>query len=182
MADGRWGEILDADVPADGNWAVLPENDWGALVAYGAGPGRVRPHTVPREHRLVSKECVSRDGRITRTVEPMTDEDMADVREMIDLALTDVGVPAPPHGWWEVLLPDGMTFDELDRHVNDAVMHDPDAPGSGLAAAQRQAVVIQRVVPRIIADWRSEARDRRERRSGDPARPSLDTGDTAVRQ
>lgn len=45
-----------------------------------------------------------------------------------------------------------MTFDELDRRVNDAVMHDPAAPRSGLAAARRQAVVIQRVVPGIIGD------------------------------
>ncbi|MCV2393692.1 DUF5956 family protein [Actinotalea sp. M2MS4P-6] len=152
MTGDRWAQILGADVPERGNWAVLPENDWGALVAYGAGPGRVRPHFVARERRFVTRECVGPDGEVTRSVEPMTDDDLASVRQMIDAALVDVGVPVPPHGWWEVLLPDGMTFDDLDRGVNDAVMHDPDAPPSGLAAARRQAEVIRQVVPRILGD------------------------------
>ena len=133
MPTDRWQEILDAPVNPDGNWVVLPENGWGAVIAYAAGPGHARPHDVPLSERRVTV-TVHDTGRVFD--EPFRPADLADIAEMISDYLVTVGLPVSPRTWWEVDLPPGMSEADLDRPFDGA---DVSAGLVGEAAVRAEA-------------------------------------------
>lgn len=117
---GRWSQILDQEPDASGSWWILPENGWGALVAFVAGPGNVRPH---------------RNLRWTATT-PDT-EVLEDVNDYLRVA----GVEASPEPHWEIRLPAGLTLLELEERIGSAESVEP-LPQTPEGWRRRQVVAI----------------------------------------
>lgn len=87
MSD-RWAEIARTTPVASGDWIALPENGWGAIVAYRVGPGRARPHHAPMGLRQVTEICTDADGTTRQRTVAMNAEDVADIGESVNTYLT----------------------------------------------------------------------------------------------
>jgi hypothetical protein len=84
----------------------LPENGWGALLAWSAGPGHVVRCLDRLEKPPVVTTVTGRNGTVSRSEAPRTDADQAEVDQAIDEYLADAEVPSQPHGWrWFLALP-----------------------------------------------------------------------------
>lgn len=146
----RWTEIVRAPQVAAAEWVALPENGWGAVVAYRVGPGRARPHAAPLEDRLVTEACTDADGTARRRTVPMTPEDVADIEESVNSYLLEVGLPPAPFTWWEVAPPDGMTGDAFLERLERACLHRATAT-SGADVARQDAAVLAEEIRAIFA-------------------------------
>lgn len=131
---------------------VLPENGWGAIVAYRAGPGRTRPHEVPWVRRLVTEVCTDADGATRRRTVALTPEDVADIVESVNSYLVEVGLPPAPFTWWEVAPPDGMTGDAFLKRLEDACFERVTAATSGVEVARQYAAVLTDEIEGIFAE------------------------------
>lgn len=149
MSD-RWAEIVRTPPVAAAEWVALPENGWGAIIAYRVGPGRTRPHDVPTERRLVTEVCTDADGTTRRRTVAMTPEDFADITESVNSYLLDVGLPPAPFTWWEVAPPDGMTGDEFLKRLEDASAERLTST-SGVEVARQYAAVLTDEIASIFA-------------------------------
>lgn len=145
MTDG-WSEILRTPPVPGAEWVVLPENGWGAVIAYYVGPGLVRPHDVPVERRRVREECVAPDGTSRRRTVPMSAADLGEIGEYVNSYLDDVGLPPAPVSWWEVAVPEGMTGAELLKRLEDACRT---VATSGLEVAREYAARLAEEVGRL---------------------------------
>lgn len=155
MSD-RWAEIVRTPPVASAAWVALPENGWGAIVAYRVGPGRARPHDVPLELRQVIETCTDADGTTRRRTVAMSREDLATIAESVDSYLRDVGLPPTPFTWWEVAPPDQMTGTEFLRRLENAGAEGVTA-ASGVDVARQYAAALADEVARIF--FRSDATD-----------------------
>ena len=149
MSD-RWTEIVRAPQVAAAEWVALPENGWGAVVAYRVGPGRARPHAVPREDRLVTEICTDADGTARRRAVAITPEDAADIEEAVNSYLLEAGLPPAPFTWWEVAPPDGMTGEAFVERLEGACFHRVTAT-SGADVARQYAAVLTEEIRAIFA-------------------------------
>ncbi|WP_250444297.1 DUF5956 family protein [Actinotalea sp. C106] len=149
MSD-RWAEIIRTPPVAAAEWVALPENGWGAIIAYRVGPGRTRPHDFPQERRLVTEVCTDTDGTARRRTLAMTPKDFADIVESVNSYLVDVGLPPAPFTWWEVVPPDGMTGDAFLKHLEDASAERVTAT-SGVEVARQYAAVLTDEIESIYA-------------------------------
>ena len=141
MPDDRWAEILRAAPShAESNWQALPENGLGALIAYAAGPGRVRPHHAPLSERRV-RVSITRDGQTDRRTEPMTSDDFAAIESVLAEYFTDMGLPIPPRTWWDIDPPLGMSADELCDQADRCAAELP-GNDTGVERARREAQAI----------------------------------------
>lgn len=115
------GDVAEADAT---DWAPLPHNGLGALVAYLAGAERVRGvRRAPGPTRVV---CL-RDGVEERFERPASAEERDAIEEGIAHYLGMSHTPPSPEGVeWEIRLPAGMTSGDLDRAVNQAILGAPD--------------------------------------------------------
>lgn len=138
MTDARWNAIRSTPGRPGANWSPLPENGWGAVIAYVAGPGRARPHDAPLTERTVEVTTVV-DGASKSLTLPMTPEDVAVIAEFVDTHLEEVGIPPAPVTWWEIDLPDGMTYETFDLSMERALkgLH---ASGKGTLEEEYRAI------------------------------------------
>ncbi len=87
----------------DGNRLIeLPDGSgWFLLVAWVAGPSRVRRCLAPDEPPDVRVVCHGPSGTVRYSRRP-TDEEEQEYYDMVAGWLSDAGVPAPPQGfcWW----------------------------------------------------------------------------------
>lgn len=122
----------------------LPENGWGSLVAWTAGPRYAR--TQPRdESRQV---LVDADG--ARRTEPVSAEERASDHAAVVDYLSKSGIPAPPADIaFLILLPGSATLADLECVVNEAIATAPELD----FVAERRAV--EDVLPAFL---RSESR------------------------
>lgn len=155
MSD-RWAEIVRTPPVASANWVALPENGWGAIIAYRVGPGRARPHGVPPELRQVTETCTEADGTTRRRTVAMSREDFADIVESVNSYLRDVGLPPTPFTCWEVAPPDRMTGTEFLRRLENAGAEGVTAT-SGVEVARQYAAVLADEIARIFI--RTDAMD-----------------------
>lgn len=119
----------------DGEWLRLPDNGWGALVAYLAGPHRVR--AVAIEHRDV--RVVMTQGGVTTgwTERPTQDDIDHGYSDVVDY-LARAGIGPPPTGVsWEVRLPRGTGKREFEGAINVAMM---EVPTSDSFVREREAL------------------------------------------
>lgn len=124
MVSDRWSELAQAGVDrcrTSDNWVELPENGWGALVAYLAGPGYARPLQIPFETRTVTVFEIAATGEACSREEPMTLYDIESIRESIAEFLAEVDIEAPTETSWQLCLPTGMSADDLAERLNAAV-------------------------------------------------------------
>lgn len=92
----------------------------GAVIAEAAGSGRARPHDAPRADRTVEVKSM-KDGVSNSLTVPTTPEDLAVIAEFVDSHLDEAGIPSAPGTWWEIDLPDGMTYETFDRSTEKAL-------------------------------------------------------------
>lgn len=148
MSD-RWAEIVRAPPVESANWVVLPENGWGAIIAYRVGPGHARPHDVRLERRLVTETCTEADGSTRRRTVAMSHEDFAYIVESVNSYLLEVGLPPTPFSWWEVAPPDGMAGKEFLSRLENACTEGMTA-ASGVEVARQYAAVLADEVAKIF--------------------------------
>ena len=143
--EDRWARILDEPCNPAGRWVVLPENAWGAVMAFAAGPGHARTHDVPRERRTVLVTTTS--VGVTRSrAEPMSVDDLAAIADVIDTILAEAHIPRSPGTWWEIDLPAGTTGDAVDEAL-DAAQRAGDTSGlDGPARTRFEAEVLTAIV------------------------------------
>lgn len=127
-----WADILDAAAGAgSGPWIDLPSNGWGALVAYLAGPGRVR--ALQRERPTVTTTSTGIDGIDLIDTQPATAADLAMMDRFVDAYLVEHEVPPCPPGLaFQLRVPPPFEWEELVSKLNQAVLRDA-ADGSPLA-------------------------------------------------
>lgn len=111
-----WSRIVEAArTEEDGAWVALPENGWGAVVAWAAGPGRARPHPIALDDRRpVRVHCENPHGTVHAWEEPFTVDDLADVEHLIADYCALAGIPTPPFTAWDLCPPDGVTLQDLE--------------------------------------------------------------------
>ncbi|GEN81208.1 DUF5956 family protein [Actinotalea fermentans] len=130
-----WHEVLMTTASTGGHWVRVPDNGWGALIAYLAGPGRVR--TVARRYNDVRVVTVH-DGVRTEHSEEITPEDVRGIERDIASYVAERAAPAPPPGVsFEILIPDELSFDELEHDLLAATMR---IASDGDPLAERQAL------------------------------------------
>jgi hypothetical protein len=97
MSDDPWGAGQASTAPE--GWIPTPENGWGALVAWAAGPlNMVRVPAAPRNRETVVVTQYS-DGRVTREPSLLTDADLESIDDDIDSYLAEAGLPPRPRGF-----------------------------------------------------------------------------------
>lgn len=69
----RWDAIYSGEREHTGRWVSLPDNGWGAMLAYLAGPRWVRSRPLHRSSVKVMVE--GQDGSVVRFEEPLSDRD-----------------------------------------------------------------------------------------------------------
>jgi hypothetical protein len=131
----RWSQILDQAPDASGRWWILPDNGWGALIAFVAGPGNVRPH------RNLWWTATAPDTEI-----------LEDVNDYLRIA----GVEASPEPQWEIRLPAGMTLLELEKRIGSAESIEP-LPQTPEGWRRRQVVAIRTEVEAIFGHGRPKS-------------------------
>jgi hypothetical protein len=114
----RWQEVPTVDSSSEGKggadepgvagsgYLELPDNGWGMLVAYVAGPRRTR-RVADRlqDHRTVLLDS-GRSGPAETVERERTDEDQDLIEEMTNEYLDRAGVPSRPRGYkWFLALP-----------------------------------------------------------------------------
>lgn len=149
MSD-RWAEIVRTPPVVAAGWVALPENGWGAIIAYRVGPGRTRPREVPQVGRVVTEVCTDADGTIRLPTVAMTPEDLAVIVESVNSYLVEAGLPPAPLTWWEVAPPDGMTGEALLKRLEDACFQRVTAT-SGVEVARQYAAVLSDEIEGIFA-------------------------------
>ena len=125
----RWRQI-EASAPSVGGsmpWTSLPESGLGAVIAYLAGPGRVRP----------------------KTCAPKTDKDFALLTATVSESVEADGIPAPPHPCWEIAL-SLAELDELLRAVLSTIA-DREGPTSNHPLTDYQREGIQEAIDEFYA-------------------------------
>lgn len=146
----RWAEIVRTPPVAAAEWVTLPENGWGAIIAYRVGPGRTRPHHIPVESRTVREVWTDADGTTHRHTMPMTAEDFAEIVHSVNSYLVEVGLPPSPFTRWEVAPPDGMPGGEFMRRLEDAATQRSTAT-SGPDVAHEYAAILTDEIDTIFA-------------------------------
>lgn len=110
----RWTQMLQLSPPDDAALADLPENGWGSLLAWIAGPGRVFLRPSSTDERQTTVTTTTADGVTTVVSRRRTAADQSIVDDSINDYLQDAGVPPGPAGaTWTLRLPGGATEHEL---------------------------------------------------------------------
>lgn len=140
----RWHRMVAATPTEgdDGAWVPLPENGWGAVVAWAAGPGRARPRRIALgDRRPVRVRCTEPDGTVREWDEPFTLDDLAELEDMIADYCALAGIPAPPVTAWDLRLPDadGMTLQDIDA----AAFEEPTGHPAALIDVVRRVLAAQ---------------------------------------
>ncbi|WP_051441483.1 DUF5956 family protein [Arthrobacter sp. H14] len=115
-----WDEVRAGDCP--GEWVIVTDNGWGALVAWSAGQANLcRQPSGPQSGRTKVQEL--KDGVLREREEPLTGQDREEIEAEIDSYLSDAGVPPMPRGYvWFIRRPDHIPSDEeFWRSINRAV-------------------------------------------------------------
>jgi len=129
-----------------------PENGFGAMVVWCAGPELAFRLRGTDASQRVTVICTYSDGRQRRTSRPFTDADQAVVEEDINEYLKAAGIPPRPPGFrWFIRVPganhEGGGF---WRRLNAGL--DREAPAAPDPAENRRA--IEAVLPTILASPR----------------------------
>ena len=153
MVTRSWSEfsILTTSSFAKGEFTIeLPENGWGALIAWIAGPTFVS--RIPRglhEAPLTKHICETDSGTIV-TESARTEADQLEIEQDINEYLREAGVSEQPGGFaWVLAAPNKFaTSDELWGTVDGTVGREyPDATlPSEIASA------LHAILPRVLAD------------------------------
>ncbi|WP_141722206.1 DUF5956 family protein [Micromonospora haikouensis] len=119
---GRWDNVPLSPTPPTGDeYVELPENGWGGLLGWCAGPARlVRvPDQVEAHTTRVFCSSPAGDEQYSR---PRTQEEQVDIDADINGYLHDCDVPARPAGYrWFLRLPGGYSEDRLWADLNAAL-------------------------------------------------------------
>ncbi|WP_158068968.1 DUF5956 family protein [Cellulosimicrobium sp. CUA-896] len=151
--DSRWAEILEAHPLPTGRWATLPLIDRSTLVAYTAGPGRVRGERLLLGDEALD-DMVRHDHRRRSAVSVDELEDMSDETRRY---MRDLGLPAPPSAMrWSVLIPERISTAEFDRLIATAanpqeILQDPREDAAHSARAVTRTVARLLGVPDPLA-------------------------------
>lgn len=114
-------------------WRILPENGWGALIAWTAGEQNRRMRVLDDSvlsSRLMRVEVIQRGISRKREV-PFTPSDQEEINDSIAEYLQDADVPSPPSGYqWFVRIPDGLPDDQdvLEVIGEQAMRNSGEAP------------------------------------------------------
>ncbi|MEV5819553.1 DUF5956 family protein [Micromonospora haikouensis] len=140
---GRWDDVPLSPTPPTGDeYVELPENGWGGLVGWCAGPARlVRiPDQVEAHTTRVFCSSPAGDEQYSR---PRTQEEQVDIDADINGYLHDCDVPARPAGYrWFLRLPGGYSEDRLWANLNAALPSSAIHPAD---IAPRFSEVVQRI-------------------------------------
>lgn len=129
---------------SDGTRCIeLPENGWGALLAWAAGPQHVTRLSDSGEKPPVVTSTSHADGTTTRKTSPRTVADQAEIDEAIDEYLSEAALPPRPRGWrWFLALPpQHTTAESFQRSLGAALRVLPkDADLASTRAVLEQAL------------------------------------------
>jgi hypothetical protein len=105
-----WSEVQEGEPSA--SWVELPDNGWGALMGWAAGPDNLRRSPSSDEGRTVTGH-IEHAHRRTLFEVPFTAADREGVDDDVDMYLRDAGVPQRPRGFvWRIRVPDGHVSPE----------------------------------------------------------------------
>ncbi|WP_020673356.1 DUF5956 family protein [Amycolatopsis nigrescens] len=138
MPENRWHDYPIGDI-AGSRYAPLPDNGWGMLIAWAAGPARVQ-RVVDRleDHTVRVIRRARRTSEATVTTEPRTEADQAGIEADVNSYLAEAAVPPRPRGYtWHLELPDGVEPRRLWAAVNARVEPGVPTPPHILVAATR---------------------------------------------
>lgn len=100
-----WNEVVFK--AADGDWELLGENGWFAMMAWAAGPDNVRKTEQSDVGRTVRVTHII-DGVETTSLVPFTPADRRYVEDDINEYLQAAGIPSRPSGFdWYLRVPSG---------------------------------------------------------------------------
>ncbi|EYR61864.1 hypothetical protein N866_14875 [Actinotalea ferrariae CF5-4] len=133
-----WYQLVDAD-PGLGSWVDLPPTGWGALVALLAGKGRAR--LVPAQPTLVKEVCTDAGGRQAVRYVEQTEQERDELAVDVASYLARYGfAPPPARVLWQLWLPAGHSFAEVEEALIQAQMSVADGDLEGEVAALRTAL------------------------------------------
>lgn len=111
MTNGPWDCSEHSESPQ--GWILSPENGWGALVVWAAGPGnfvRVRRATHDRYGSAFRRLP---DGSERSEPFLLTGADLASIADDIDSYLDDAGLPPRPRGFdWFIRPPSAIKLED----------------------------------------------------------------------
>src|SRR4051794_3745733 len=132
----RWQRILAAEPDDAGTWLPLPGIPRSVLVAFVAGPGKVRGNVVRPGSWQVRVGTRIGDGAPVRSTRPLSEDDIADMLQFDTSYLEALGLEPPPDLYrWSVLVPDAIEAEVFERAVGEASNDTP--PGLDPLAEMR---------------------------------------------
>ena len=105
-----WSDVQESEPSA--SWLDLPENGWGALIGWAAGPDNLRRRPSSDAGRTITG-YTERGGKQQPFEEPFTAADRLGIDDDIDRYLRDAGLPPRPRGYvWMIRVPEGHASSE----------------------------------------------------------------------
>ena len=156
-----WNDV--AFKGTDGEWELLGDNGWFAMMAWAAGPDNVRKTEQSDSGRTVRVTHISKGVETTFLV-PFTPADRCYIEDDVNDYLQEAGIPARPSGFdWYLRVPSGW----LERQSQRQTQSQPDASviqtlGTLMLEAQQDQqspAQLRPHVERIVSNFYAAATD-----------------------